>query len=504
MAKSFIFPGSAARHNSSSPVGALTSVGVLMNAIITPRNGKHSPYVVAVVGIHGLFNQTPDVYSGGLVGLRIGVGVRAPVGPVAVAGEVALQFAMLSNLGGEGSSRVGAYWPVTIGLTFNPDQADIGCGSRLRTSPRGRGFSLKLILSNLAGVEDSAGPSLADTLGVILLGSDTGPRPAEILGKMTALTTRLARSIGWVAYDCAIGALIPIRSDPARTTAAVQPPVAIAVSNTYSALMTRPAASHEVRFSISNLQAWAPGVTSPAEWHEWARGDRPLERTGEPPLQQMAPMLRRHAGRLGRLACSPAYDTLGSLRDIPMVFSARYGEVSRSVELLTALSAGEELSPTSFGLSVHNAVPGLFSMARKEMANSISLAAGDDSAEFGVIEACGLLADGAEQVLLVVADCPLPAIYEKFEDAEPAAFGWSCLVIPPQYDPVTLSWSDTAQMVRTTGVIGPLAALAVLLGESREVFRRTLRFGQNDDSDPTRLSPPHPPKSRTWHWSRNA
>ena len=310
------------------------------------------------------------------------------------------------------------------------------------------------------------------------------------------------------------------------STAAAESPVAIALSTTYSALMIRPAAPHEVRFSISNLQAWAPGVTSPAEWHEWARGDRPLERTGEPPLQQMTPMLRRHAGRLGRLALSPAYDTLGSLRDIPMVFSARYGEVSRSVELLTALSAGEELSPTTFGLSVHNAVPGLFSMARKETANSISLAAGDDSAEFGVIEACGLLTDCAEQVLLVVADCPLPAIYEKFEDAASAAFGWSCLVIPPQDDVVTLSWVDTDQIVPTNGAVGPLVALSVLLGASREAWRqspqfgqnvcsdpklspppvhsKSPRFGQNDDSDPKRLSPPHPPKSRVWHWSRNA
>ena len=312
-------------------------------------------------------------------------------------------------------------------------------------------------------------------------------------------------------------------------TAATASPVAIALSTTYSALMNLPAAPQQVRFSISNLQAWAPGVTSPAEWREWARGDRPLERTGEPALQQMPPMLRRHAGRLGRLACSPAYDTLGDLRDVPMVFSARYGDVSRSVELLAALSAGEELSPTAFGLSVHNSVPGLFSMARKETANSISLAAGDDSAEFGVIEACGLLADGVRQVLLVVADCPLPAIYEKFADTAPLAFGWSCLIGLPKDDVVTLNWADTDEMVRAEGIMGPLAALSVLLGESRDVWHQSAqvgqnddsdpkqtkvgqnddsdpkqtKVGQNDDSDPKRQSPLGVPKRRTWHWSRN-
>lgn len=249
--------------------------------------------------------------------------------------------------------------------------------------------------------------------------------------------------------------------------------------------MSRASVPHQVSFSIAQLVAWAPGVTTANEWHEWARGARAIESVGEPALQQMPPMLRRHAGRLGRLACSPAYDTLGDLRNVPMVFSARYGEVSRSVDLLTALSIGDELSPTTFGLSVHNAVPGLFSMARKEAANAISLAAGDDSAECAVIEACGLLADGAEQVLLVVADCPLPAIYQPFADTQPIAFGWSCLIKPPTVNVVTLNWLDSDSVVdlASRNEPGALACLPVLLGDSNEVVRRSHRH--------------------TWRWSRN-
>ncbi len=275
--------------------------------------------------------------------------------------------------------------------------------------------------------------------------------------------------------------------------------------------MTLRPARHQVSFSIAQLEAWAPGVTNANEWREWANGSRTIERAGEPALQQMPPMLRRHAGRLGRLACSPAYGTLGDLRDVPMVFSARYGEVSRSVELLSALSAGDELSPTTFGLSVHNAVPGLFSMARKETANSISLAAGEDCAEAGVIEACGLLDDGAEQVLLVVADCPLPPIYEQFEDTTPTAFGWSCLILPPINDLVSLSWFDTDQIVSRENEPGPLLALKVLMGHRREIYRPASPVSQKVHSDPSNT--PHQQvgqkvhsdtKHRTWRWSRNA
>ena len=312
------------------------------------------------------------------------------------------------------------------------------------------------------------------------------------------------------------------RSRGAAVEIRVVSAVAIAYGATYSDRMTQRAAPHQVSFSIAQLEAWAPGVTGADEWREWALGQRAIEKLGEPALQQMPAMLRRHAGRLGRLACSPAYDSLGELRDVPMVFSARYGEVSRSVELLTALSAAEELSPTTFGLSVHNAVPGLFSMARKETANSISLAAGEDSAEAGVIEACGLLDDGAEQVLLVVADCPLPGIYENFADTQPVAFGWSCLIRRPSVHIVTLEWRDVAGTsdVSSNLLPGGLAVLPLLMGHS-SVFERHSAIGQKVTSDPevafdrpafirqsefgqNVTSDPEVPFGRTWRWTRNA
>ncbi|MEO7997777.1 MAG: hypothetical protein ABI852_10040, partial [Gemmatimonadaceae bacterium] len=73
-------------------------------------------------------------------------------------------------------------------------------------------------------------------------------------------------------------------------------------------------AESQVRFSVAHLEAWAPGVASAKEWQEWAAGSREIGTNGEPALQQMQPLLRRHAGRLGRFACSPAYDALGDLR----------------------------------------------------------------------------------------------------------------------------------------------------------------------------------------------
>lgn len=250
--------------------------------------------------------------------------------------------------------------------------------------------------------------------------------------------------------------------------------------------MSRPHASHQVRFNIARLVAWAPGVATDAEWTDWQSGAQSIRNTGEPALQQMQPLLRRHAGRLGRFACSVAYDSVAGRGELPVVFSSRYGEVSRSVELLTALATREELSPASFGLSVHNAIPGLFSMARKDTANSVSLAAGDEAAEYGVLEACSLLGDGAAAVLLVVADVPLPPIYARFADTTGDAYGWACILTQAGEPALRLEWSDAHEPTfadraepETPRMPGALAVLPFLQGHQHSYQRASGARGWN-------------------------
>lgn len=196
-----------------------------------------------------------------------------------------------------------------------------------------------------------------------------------------------------------------------------------------------------IQFSITAWAAWAPGVETPAAWSEWALGKRSIVGDGEPAVVGMAPMLRRRAGVLDRMALEVAYRCLGDRRDVPAIFCSRHGEASRSVELLTDLANGLPLSPTSFGLSVHNAAAGLFAIARRDRAASSALAAGASSVEHAVIEACGLLNDGAPEVLLVVYDRPLPAIYADFDDRHAQPHAWAWLMHAPASDVIALSWS---------------------------------------------------------------
>jgi hypothetical protein len=159
----------------------------------------------------------------------------------------------------------------------------------------------------------------------------------------------------------------------------------------------------------------------------------------------MAPLLRRRAGFLNRMALEVAYRCLGSDIDVPTIFASRHGEASRSVELLLDLARGEPLSPTSFGLSVHNATGGLFSIARHDHASDIALAAGQSTVEHAVIEACGLLAEGEARVLLVIYDGPLPAEYASFQDCHEQPFAWAWLMQAPADNVLSLCWAAASE-----------------------------------------------------------
>jgi hypothetical protein len=195
-----------------------------------------------------------------------------------------------------------------------------------------------------------------------------------------------------------------------------------------------------VRFSIASSAAWAPGVETQDAWRAWANGNFSFAGDREPVLQAMAPMLRRRAGFLSKMALEVAYQCLGKRIDVPTVFCSRHGEAKRSVDLLLDLANGVPLSPTSFGLSVHNAAAGLFSIARIDHASSIALAAGKSSVEHAVIEVCGLLAEGETEVLLVVYDCPLPALYASFQDCHERPYAWAWLMKPSGDDFYSLHW----------------------------------------------------------------
>jgi hypothetical protein len=213
----------------------------------------------------------------------------------------------------------------------------------------------------------------------------------------------------------------------------------------------------------------------------------------EPAVASMPAMLRRRAGFLGKMALETAYQCLGQRRDVPAVFCSRHGDVARAVELLQDLVDGGPLSPTNFGLAVHNASAGLFSIARSDRANHAALAAGASSIEHGVIEACSLLADGAAEVLLVAYDTCLPEVFARYEDCAEQPHAWAWLIVPCQGESICLSWQKehdrSEQSLEATGAAG-VAAIPGSLDVLRFHLTRADMLERAADG-------------RRWRWTRH-
>ncbi|MCX7564274.1 beta-ketoacyl synthase chain length factor [Xanthomonadaceae bacterium XH05] len=182
-----------------------------------------------------------------------------------------------------------------------------------------------------------------------------------------------------------------------------------------------------IQFCVTDWSAWAPGLDSADQWMHWARNPFLPHGDSLPSLSHVAPMQRRRIDRLGRAAiqaadgCRRAEDSAD-----PLVFASRHGDVVRSLALLEALNAGEPMSPTQFGLSVHNAIAAQYSILHGLRGNYTALAGGTASVETALVEAAGLLADGAASVTMVYCDATLPPPYTPFRDECEAlyAFAW--------------------------------------------------------------------------------
>ncbi len=199
----------------------------------------------------------------------------------------------------------------------------------------------------------------------------------------------------------------------------------------------------------------------------------------QPDVSALPAMQRRRLSRLARMAFHVAWPLAEARPQLPMVFASRHGETPRTLGILTDLAHNEPLSPTQFSLSVHNAIIGLWSIQRGDHSEMTALAGAGDGLENAVLEACGLLHDGAPAVLLVIAEEAPPELYAPFIDDVPFPYAVGLL----------LTLGDDWQLQLNRGD-----------GASSE-WPHALNLVRALCSDQPTLQ--HHWKSRQWTWSRN-
>ncbi|WP_300379141.1 beta-ketoacyl synthase chain length factor [Henriciella sp.] len=106
-----------------------------------------------------------------------------------------------------------------------------------------------------------------------------------------------------------------------------------------------------------------------------------------------------------------------NLGDTPVVLASRYGDISKTLELLKNVISGELLSPTSFSLSVHNAAIGTASQITANRAGHTAISAGEHTLNAALTECWMRLQENEDQVILTYAECRLRDEYAVFGPA---------------------------------------------------------------------------------------
>ncbi|QKH33607.1 beta-ketoacyl synthase chain length factor [Achromobacter pestifer] len=214
-------------------------------------------------------------------------------------------------------------------------------------------------------------------------------------------------------------------------------------------------------FSIAQWQGWAQGINGPSDWLEWAEHPFcPIGNQNPPRLDFLPPLQRRRLSPLARGVFECAWPLAEGRPAMPLVFASHHGETTRNFGLLQALAADEPLSPTAFGLSVHNAIAAQWSIIRRETTESVALSAEDDGLEHALIEASMLFDAGHADVLVVLAEERPPAPYASWVDDAPYSYAlalhlrpgadWTLTLAPqaPDAADAARAWPNPLNLLR--------------------------------------------------------
>lgn len=210
-------------------------------------------------------------------------------------------------------------------------------------------------------------------------------------------------------------------------------------------------------FIIKQCVAWGGELTTAQDWQAYAQGHKSFSALQMLPLLKQIPaMQRRRLSPFAKLALHCALTAADEcLVTVPSVFSSRHGDLAKTSKLIEDVAAKEPLSPTHFGLSVHNAVGGLFSIYTGNKAPLSAISAGEDSFFVGLLDALAkLVANDYPQILLVFTEQVVPEMYQPYIEQDEAAIACALLLAPV---PKVASTADKSQTIFSLSMQGNTA-----------------------------------------------
>jgi len=181
---------------------------------------------------------------------------------------------------------------------------------------------------------------------------------------------------------------------------------------------------------ISRISAWAPGIVTKTDWHEWALGKREVSLSDKgPELSFTDSMFRRRLSQISKMTIQVVHDLMPFRDDAKIIFSSFRGELSRQFQINKMLIEEKTLSPAVFSLSVFNAPIALAAMALglKGGYSAVYTSETSFSAALKTAEAalfCGL----SDELIFVYADEKAQREYECFFNKVTPAVSFALLL----------------------------------------------------------------------------
>lgn len=209
-----------------------------------------------------------------------------------------------------------------------------------------------------------------------------------------------------------------------------------------------------INFKVEAWTALAPSLENKDDWNMWLADPQPINDPSKvASLKQIPPLLRRRFNMLGKCAMGAILQLLNDEDKIPSIFASRHGDTPLTLSLLEAMGRDEPMSPTSFSLAVHNAVSGLYSIARKDTSEVTAIAAMNGLIVNALLEAVGQLQNSA-RVLCVIYDIPLPELYQSYSVSESFPYGIAMILNAEQGESYSLEHCQNSEPMAYTSKQG--------------------------------------------------
>lgn len=235
-----------------------------------------------------------------------------------------------------------------------------------------------------------------------------------------------------------------------------------------------------MKFGIEKCVAWYGNIRTTEDWQLWAKGDlNYLPEEDLPPLKQIPAMQRRRLSPFAKLSLHCILESLGdNASNIPCVFSSRHGDLHKTAKLIEDVATKSDLSPTHFGLSVHNAVAGLYSIFANNKQPMTAISAGEDSLMMAIVDAYAKLeSQHLDKILVVYTDQIVPEQYSQYVSNEEQTLSVAFILTKYQTDTgIQLSFEKQTEHSVEKLTFQPLDFLKFFHGEYKESLIQSKRY----------------------------